>query len=370
MSGKPNSIKKMTGALVDDTRKRVLQSLSLCFGDAIIKVRSDSPRLLEILGAYYEGFVCAGHGSPDMEVIALEQDPPRLTGDFVIKEPDPGKTKIKEEYADFHDGRVVRKRLTGMLFWFGGGANVAVGPCVENANQVINFINNRYIQWMLNRGYILGHASAVGIGSCAIALAGIAGAGKSTLALHLMGKGGIFISNDRLLIKKEADYLSLSGVAKLPRVNPGTILNNPLLEAVMPPGDRAACAALPARELWDLEQKYDVFINAVFGKGRFTLFGTLDALVILTWQRNNGPFKLAEVDISRRRDLLGAFIKSPGLFYEPEISDPEKAFSEDAYIDHLKLCRVFEISGGVDFEKAAAACMSLAGAGLNVRSEA
>ena len=68
-----------------------------------------------------------------------------------MKTPDPGKTKIKEEYVDLDDGRIVRKRLTGMLFVFGGGQNVAVGPCGANLNQVINFINNRYIEWLLCR---------------------------------------------------------------------------------------------------------------------------------------------------------------------------------------------------------------------------
>lgn len=43
------------------------------------------------------------------------------------EEPDPGKSKVKEEYADFPDGRLVRKRLTGMVFVFGEGDHLAMG---------------------------------------------------------------------------------------------------------------------------------------------------------------------------------------------------------------------------------------------------
>jgi HprK-related kinase B len=60
-----------------------------------------------------------------------------------------------------------------------------------------------------------------------------------------------------------------------------------------------------------------------------------------------------------RPDLLAAFIKSPGLFYEPDDLEPDIAFSHKAYIDHLNGCDVYEISGGVDFDRATKDCISI-----------
>ena len=64
-----------------------------------------------------------------------------------LKDPKPGKSKIKEEYGDLEGNRLVCKRLTGMVFVFGGETNLALGPCLVNSNLVVNFINNSRIQW-------------------------------------------------------------------------------------------------------------------------------------------------------------------------------------------------------------------------------
>jgi hypothetical protein len=53
--------------------------------------------------------------------------------------------------------------------------------------------------------------------------------------------------------------------AKQPRVNPGTLLGHPRLAALLVPADRAALAALPAGELWDLERKSDVDLDSIYG---------------------------------------------------------------------------------------------------------
>jgi HprK-related kinase B len=79
----------------------------------------------------------------DISISAHEAPAKELSVTDTIKQPDPGKFKIKEEYVELADGRVVRKRLTGMVFVFGNGENVAVGSCLDNLNQVVNFINNQ-----------------------------------------------------------------------------------------------------------------------------------------------------------------------------------------------------------------------------------
>ena len=49
-------------------------------------------------------------------------------------------------------------------------------------------------------------------------------------------------------------------------------------------------------------------------------------------------------------------MKSVGLFYAPGESANLKDPDEEAYLQVLGACTVFEIKGGVDFEAAADAC--------------
>jgi HprK-related kinase B len=335
--------------------------LDLEFAGIRVRFQTNRPELVAYLRTYFKPFTGKReHGEPAFEVVALEISPFNPGLPLIEKRPDPGKTKIKEEYADFPDGRLVRKRLTGMVFLFGGNINLGLGPCLENPNQVVNFINNRFMQYQLNRGWILGHAAAVRLGDRGMAFAGFSGAGKSSLALHVMNEGSDFVSNDRLLIRRNGDGLDMLGVAKLPRVNPGTLLNNPRLSDLLSPEDIESLDELDGEALWKLERKYDLFIDELYGEGKFSLHSPLQSLVILNWNRlEQGAFSFDEIDPGKRRDLLPAFIKSPGLFYEPEGVDTERAFSEEAYLEHLVRCQVYEVTGGVDFSRACSLCMEI-----------
>ena len=134
--------------------------LFLRFDDCVFLIETNEKQLDEKLRHYFSAFVIDPQ-NPDIVVTAHEAPVPSLCLDLAEKQPDPGKHKVKEEFADIEGGRVVRKRLTGMVFIFGNGDNLAVGPCIQNDNQVINFINNRYIEWQICRGGILEHADGV-----------------------------------------------------------------------------------------------------------------------------------------------------------------------------------------------------------------
>ncbi len=332
--------------------------IQLLFGGCCIEVVSNSKELLEDLKHYYKDFVVSSD-SAHISVTAIEAPVLDMGYSYTVKQPDPGKSKIKEEYDDFLDGRIVRKRLTGMHFLFGGGQHLAVGPAVENSNQVINFINNRYIQWLVDQGYFLAHAAGIEWKGKGIGFAGFSGMGKSTLALHLMSRGGNFISNDRLLVKKNNQSVEMLGIPKLPRINPGTALNNPDLEKVIPENEKVGFKDLTKEMLWNLEHKYDVFIDQCFGAGRFVLSADMNLLVILNWKPNGQPPNFNLIDLNERRDLLQAFMKSLGLFYSSQDDVGEPEVSEEAYLQQLRGCRVLEISGGVDFQKAVDACIKL-----------
>jgi len=332
--------------------------LNLRFGDCNIRVNANHPEIIRELSVYFSPFVTSAVNH--QIVITVHQGAaPSFEGAYTVKQPDPGKTKIKEEFIDLQDGRVVNKRLTGMLFAFGRGRNIAVGPCLENLNQVVNFINNRYIEWELCRGSLLGHAAAVVWKGRGIAIAGFSGAGKSTLSLHLMSRGTDFVSNDRLMVNLAAGGLEMKGVAKLPRINPGTILNNKDILGILSESEKQMFSSLPQEELWQLEHKFDVPIEACFNQSRFLLQAPLQMLAILNWKRVEGPMRVERVNLGERRDLLPAFMKSTGLFFWPHTECRVRSAEEQDYIEMLQHCRVVEFSGAVDFDRAADACLTM-----------
>ncbi|WP_462325667.1 HprK-related kinase B [Desulfoplanes sp.] len=343
--------------LIRDFRKNhpVNTSLAVKLGGLVIDVTTNSFKLNHNLQDYFQEFMV--HGRPaDIQITVHEAEAPALDLDFSVKEPEPGKSKIKEEWVDLVDGRIVRKRITGMHFIFTRDEHLAIGPCEVNPNQVINFINNRFIEYKLQQGCLLGHAAGVRTRDRGMAMAGFSGMGKSTLALHIMNRGTDFVSNDRVIVENLFKGPRFYGVAKHPRINPGTALNNPNLAGIVTEEDKKRFQAMSTDELWSLEYKYDALIDECYGPGRFTLEAPLDAVVILNWQRNDEPTRISTVKLMDRQDLLPAFMKSRGLFYLP-LYDQEEPGIED-YISCLRGCTIIEISGGVDFDKAARACMA------------
>ncbi|MDR2055344.1 MAG: HprK-related kinase B [Desulfovibrio sp.] len=332
--------------------------LRLNFDGIAVFVSSNERVLLNLLRNYFGEFVVGPEGgfSPSIAISAHEGPVPDIDGQFTEKQPDPGKTKIKEEYLDCGDGRLVRKRLTGMLFAFSGAEHLAVGPCARNCNQVVNFINSRLIARHLGRGCYLGHAAAVARRGKGIALCGFSGMGKSTLALFLMNEGCAFVSNDRVLLSAEIPA-RLYGVPKHPRINPGTALNNAVLRDILNPEDRERFSALPPDRLWSLERKYDAPIGQCYGPGRFALQAPFAGLAALNWRRTGGAMRVAEVHPPDRPDLVGAFSKNAGLFFAPDGPEAYAPPSPEAYAARLAQAPMLEITGGVDFPAAAGICL-------------
>ncbi len=358
MAAEPSPYASWAERLLADYPPR--EALALTVAGHTIRVRTNAPSLLDHLRDYFRDFPAAA-SSPDVDVAALECPPPTYAFNFTPYPPGPGKTRIKDEYADFPDGRIVRKRLTQMSFFFGGRHNLAVGPCLANSNQVVNFVNNRFIQWHLDHGWLLCHAAGVASRGRGLLLAGLPGRGKSTLALHLLSRGMDFVSNDRLLIKRVGDGVAMRGVAKLPRVNPGTILNNPQLLAMLGEEQRRRYLALEADALWNLEEKYDADVSRCFGPGRFPAQADLFAVAILAWARGAGSMRLGRVDLATRDDLLAALIKQPGAHYYVPPGRGAPDLSAQAYLTCLNGCPVYAVEGGLDFASAAAECERFVG---------
>nr|WP_321403417.1 HprK-related kinase B [uncultured Desulfobacter sp.] len=325
--------------------------------DCTIEIKCSSEALRNELTRYFLPLLDGPHGRVKIHIQVVDGPEPSLDCLLTLQKSGVGKTEVKEELALLDVGRVVRKVNSGIIMVFGGEQNLVSGPCLDYPNQVINFINNRFIEYKLNKGALLGHAAAVFANGMGIAVAGFSGMGKSTLALHLMNAGADFVSNDRLVMENTGGHLMMSGVAKWPRINPGTALNNPSLCGVLTDREQAEYKKLPREALWRLEHKYDVMIDQCYGPNRFRLNAPLDRLVLLNWQLDAGPMKAEEIVLALHKPLLQAIMKDTGLFYLPDNGLAQNP-SEDQYFDLLSSCRVLVLSGGADFEQATQAVMT------------
>ncbi|HCR13069.1 MAG TPA: HprK-related kinase B [Solidesulfovibrio sp.] len=328
--------------------------LDVRLGRTAVRVRSNAATLMDALAAHYADFP-GDAGAPDIEVTVLDCGPVPLTLPFAMGEG--ADDDAKEEFVDLPDGRVVRKRRTGLWLVFGRGGHYVLGPCADNVDQVVNGINARAADRELRDGALLLHAAGVAVGGAGLAISGFAGAGKSTLALEIMRHGASFASNDRLLVGPAApgNGLVMTGIARMPRVNPGTLLHNDNLAALLTEEERAGYARLKGDALWALERKYDVPIRDCFGSGRFRLRAALAALVVLRWRPGQGGMATRWVESDARAELLPAFMKDLGVFFE---AGPRRAAPE-AYLRLLGDCPVLLVEGGTDFPRAAALCLDL-----------
>ncbi len=345
-------LEKFARQLLQET-EFIPQTLDIKFGECAIRVQSNSDRLIKVLSNYFRHWI-QPFEQADIDLMAIESEALKLNAPFQDWQREPGKKGRKDAYYNFDQGRLVHKIRTGMYFLQSANYKIAAGPCIANSNQVINFINSQYMNELQQHDWQICHAAAVVYQGYAYAMAGFSGGGKSTFMLNLLAQPDInYLTNDRLFIRYSEEQCFAAGIAKLPRINPGTIVHNPKLHDLISEQQRAKFLQLPKQSLWDLEEKYDVDIEAIYGADRITNNAPLKAFIILNWQHNSQqPCRVDKVDLSERRDLLAAVMKSPGPFYQDEqgqfISDCY-LFDESAYLAVLSKICIYEVSGQVDF---------------------
>jgi len=342
---------------------RMQSGFPLCDGQVLldldgykIGIQSNCEELLEKLGIYFAHTL--GHGTPDIVVKAIQRPQDAYDLTFTDWKREPGKTGRKDAYVDIEHARIIQKVRTGMVFLQSQTERIAAGPCLENDNQVINFINAQYMNHLQQNGALICHASGLCAREKGLGIAGFSGGGKSTLMLHLLSTDNVqYLTNDRLFLQ---DDLAI-GIPKLPRVNPGTMLHDPNLIDLLPTDRIDALKALPPAELWDLEEKYDVFVEDIYGPNKIVNHAPLNAFLILNWKRESeAPCTIQEINIEEHVDLLKAVMKSPGPFYQDANAD---FISQDmhqdglAYLNALKNVRIFEAHGKIDFTYAKDFCL-------------
>lgn len=347
---------------LDQSASQCDKSLLLDFDGYRIQFNTNSAGLLSELVDYYQYFIVAPDDrdvSQIVEGLVLPASP-RLAdeSEWRAQVLEPGKSKIKEQVLDLAKGSIIRKVATGIHLGYVGQRRICFGPLTTNPAQVINFINNVHLDSLLASNGQLFHAAGVCLGEVGLGLAGKSGKGKSTLALRLLQQGFDLVSNDRLVVRAEGKAPGMYGIAKYPRVNPGTLLHQPELASLISEVDMRRYRAMASEALWELEEKYDAFVEQAFDC-KFRLASAMNLFVILDWDRQNGsPTRLDLVDPVRVPDLINTVVKSPGLLL-PKANARIGTALQESYIDLLKGCDLYVLSGAVDFDKAARQIKSL-----------
>jgi HprK-related kinase B len=323
-------------------------SLSLCFADVPIRIETNDAEVQARLASYFRAYVRTG-SSPQAEVRLVQGAVP-IPGEFVDLVRDGGR-RPKEATREVAGGRLILKRMTGVLMGLWSGGAFAAGDIRANMNQGINLVNNCYAKIVLRRGHTPLHASAVSRDRRTAVLAGPPGAGKSTLALRLVEAGFRCLSNDRVLAKPMPDMVEVLGYPKQPRVNPGTLFGHPRLSALLEPADRAALAALPERELWELERKSDVDLDSIYGSGTVDLRGSMEALVLLKWRRDGLGLDIRQLSVDEAFAALPLVYKNLGAFDLDRAPGAAMTDAErDAFRELFGQVAVVEVTGRIDFD--------------------
>jgi len=339
--------------LIGDT-KQLDEVLDLDLGGYTMRIRSNHLPLLEQLTSYF-AHVKSGSTDPDIEILAIEREIVDTGLEFTDWAREPGKTGRKDAYFDIPGARVVLKVRTGMLFLQSEDVRIAAGPCLQYDNQVINYINSQYMNWLQHQGWLICHASGLEINGHGMGMAGLSGGGKSTLMLNLLENDHVnYLTNDRLFVRSSNGGVLARGIPKLPRINPGTIVHNPRLHGLISSERREELLNLPSEDLWVLEEKYDVHVEQIYGPQRISTEADLNAFVILNWHRDAvEETQVTAVDIVQRRELLAALMKSPGPFYQytdGTFHSDTATFDEQAYLNALDGVTIYEVTGQINFD--------------------
>ena len=274
----------------------------------------------------------------------------------------------KEWFYDLPEGRIIKKAHTELCFIQTDKHVIAFGECLNNIHQLITFINQQYINEFIRAQWLMFHGAVVGIGQMGVAFFSHQGHGKTTEILSLLSNPKVkFLSNDRFLGRVLNGQLSAKSIAKLPRVNPGSILQLPELHSILPENEFHALFEYSKNDLWHLEDKHDVFIDRIYGENKIISDQSIDYIFFLNWDpQSNQPLEVNKISISDRPDLLPSMIKPRG----PLFSDEQHQFdqkddyqSRKDYENALDSCgNVFEVTGEVDFETLTEICLELASA--------
>ena len=282
--------------------------------DVPIALYTNEPRLLTSLRDYFAPYLVERPAWDAHRVFVMQGEPPYDAARLRDVSRAPGKS-VKEAFYDTVDARIVVKRRTGVAIYVAEPDHYVIGDLVTNFNQAVNAVMMVFAKAMLQRSFVMLHASAVLAEAGGIAFASPSGSGKSTMALALVEYRYQFVTNDRLFVRCVNGYgAEMVGVPKRPRVNPGTLFWLPRLAPLATSEERSRYASLRAEELWTVEQKHDVDVDAIYGPGTVHLQGKLTAMYLLRWSPVDHGWDVRSLGAAERRAALDQMIKRVTIY--------------------------------------------------------
>lgn len=352
----------MTGVFVQDvvdalapvSATKASDPVCLAVGGYIIEIRCTSRTLLAELLRYFQHVITAP-AEPDLTVFVLGPAELPFAASYSDWVREAGKTGRKDAICDLKNGRLVLKVRTGIQFLQAPGWAIAFGPTEDHPNQVINFVNTQILNHFQREDWVACHAAAVRTADRGLAISGLSGGGKSTAMLRLMEVADTqYVTNDRLLVRRTNESTLALGVPKLPRINPGTIVTNERLSGLIDEEREEELRNMEPDELWHLEEKYDLFIDDIYGPGRISHEAELTDFWVLNWSRDHtDPTDVTRIELRERSDLLSAIMKSPGPFYQTKDGTfwtDSAPLNNGAYLSALDGIQVWEVTGQIDFD--------------------
>lgn len=327
--------------------------------DFVVRVGSNSAALISDLQDYYRSYPQPIAAAARVQLWMIDQPSIKPDQNWRDWPRETGKSGLKEAIADLPNAeRLIYKVKTGMLMLQRPQNPLLIGPAQKHLAQAVNFINNQHLNYLQHQGGLICHAAAMTTDTRGVAVAASSGGGKSTLMLRLMElPKARFITNDRLFVSHTDKGTWGQGVAKLPRVNPGTLLNNARLRSVLSEGHQAEFSALSKDELWQLEFKSDVPVEDFYGTGSLCMSAPLHDLILLNWSHNSDqPCQIRQVNLAQEPHLLPGIMKSPGAFYQDaqgRFLDRPGLPPQADYLQALGGLNVYEVTGRADFDRVA-----------------
>jgi HprK-related kinase B len=323
------------------TNTGVASGLALHFEGCTIAIETEDDGIVAKLRRYFGDFAADPDSGdrPRTVLRIIESDP---------TEPEQGLVawtdKAKDAFLDLPSGRFVRKMRTGVTISIQEDSWSSVwtmrGPVNRNFSQVVTTLGNIYGLHIVDRGGAMIHASAVcDDGGSAIAIMAQSGMGKSSVAVRLMEQGFDFISNDRVILEPPmVDSIVMArGLPRLPRVNPGTLLDGEHTRFILDPSVQDSHAEAP-----QIEEKYDLDVDRVLGR-RWLLSGQLKAALVLNWQPDGEGLHLQRLTPGQALTELRQVSKSFGVFDVRLVSRSDAALSETA-----RRVAVYRVTGRTD----------------------
>ncbi len=341
-----------------DIKEDELYRLRLNFNHFGLDFLTNNQDLYELVKAYHAAFLVTEAQNPaNSTVYAIHA--PGLRSHHMMRDfsrVERGQ-KIKEEFADIYEGRLVRKKRTGVEMFFDGHNHLIYGSLSDNLHQVNNFINVVYSRhYLVQKGYLLWNTAAFGSGfdsDGVVAFAGLDGSSLSSAMMRFMERGYGFCTFDRLMIKAEGDQVNVLGYPTLPAVNAAMLLGNPNLSQMLSAKEIEKLESIPKAQLMNSTQRYYVDIARLFGKQKYRIRGCLKALYLIKWTTDRSQqSRIRELKPQETMKELSMYYKDLGVF-DLNNTRGERLVAPNwmqlrRIFDHI---RMFSIEGLVSFDE-------------------